>query len=423
MMSVLRRPVLLISAVATILIPGTLGAFAVLQHESALRASARAAPAAAGSGAQASSRQGSGDGSDGLPPAGLAGDGQGLQGAMRVGAAASVAAARSQELGMRLLREAANSGTAISYEGVEVISDVAVGGNATIVATVWHRGGITVTQTVPVQGASAQAQAAAPAAAGQPDWSYDSDVRQPEGVFGVTTTLVSLLAKNYIAVYQGDGTAAGRSALIVAVRRADGSLAAQFWLDKQTMLPLRKDVFDTHAHLVSDERFVKLRFGSVPPPVAGQGGLARAAASAWTAVPAPAAFLKKLNGHGWYLPGTLPGNLELYAAAVTSTSSGQVVDLGFSDGLFVISLFVQRGTLPARMPQWQQVRIGGHSAYVAGHEIALSARGFVYTLVADAPVPVVDQAVSALPPESRPGVLGRIRRGLVRLMSMANPFK
>ncbi|HSZ39559.1 MAG TPA: sigma-E factor regulatory protein RseB domain-containing protein [Trebonia sp.] len=419
MMSLLRRPVLLLSAAATVTVPGALAAFAVLGHDHGVSASvARAESVAAQPGGQrASSRQASaeevsGAQADLLPGVKSAGPGLSPVG-LRMGAAtAAVAAARNQTQGMQLLQEAAQSGALTSYQGVEMISDNVVGGNATVVAKVWHRGGVTVTQT---SGATALNGS-------QPYVSYDGDNRDPEGVFGLTTTLVGLLAKNYVPVYEGQGTAIGRPALLVGVRRADGSLAAQFWLDKQTKLPLRRDVYDTQSRLVSDDKFVQVSFGRLPVPAAGDS-TAQAASPTWTAAPVPVTFLKELDGQGWRLPVALPGNLDLYAAAETSTTSGQVVDLGFSDGLSVVSLFVQRGTLPGAMPGWRADRIGDHAAYVDGHEVTVSAQGYVYTLVADAPAPVMDDAVAALPRQKAPGVLGRIGRGFARLATLANPFK
>lgn len=426
MKSLLRRPVLLLSAAATVTIPGALAAFALLGHDNAVHAAAASPDSAAAqssnqqraSGPQVGAADVSAAEADLVP--GLTSAGTGMSPAeMHAGAATGIiTAARNQVRGVQLLQAAAKSGVATSYEGVEMISDVAIGGSATVVATVWHRSGVTVTQT-----ATGETTSAAAPSGSQAYVSYDGDGREPEGVFGVTTTLVGLLAKNYIDVYDGQGTAAGRPALIVAVRRTNGSLAAQFWLDKQTMLPLRRDVYDTQAHLVSDDAFVKLSIGQMAAPAAGQNSSAQAAVSSWTAASAPATFLGKLNDQGWHLPGGLPGNLGLYAAAQTSTTSGKVIDLGFSDGLSVVSLFVQRGTLPAKMPGWQRTRIGGHSAYVNGHEVTLSAQGFVYTLVADAPVPVVDDAVEVLPPETGPGVLNRIGRGFARLAAMVDPFK
>jgi sigma-E factor negative regulatory protein RseB len=421
MISLLRRPVLLLSAAATVTIPGALAAFAVLGHDHGVSAaSARAESVAvqpvsqpAGvqqvstaelSGAQAELLPGVTTADPGLSPV-----------VLRMGAAtAAIAAARDQVQGMRLLQEAAKSGAVTSYQGVETISDTATGTTATVVAKVWHSGGVTVTQT---SGATALND-------GQPYVSYDGDNHDPEGVFGLTTTLVGLLAKNYVPVYEGQGTAVGRQALLVGVRRADGSLAAEFWLDKQTKLPLQRDVYDTQAHLVSDDKFVQVSFGQLAAPAAGSYSAAQAGSPTWNAAQAPVTYLKKLDSAGWRVPVSLPGNLDLYAAAETSTTAGQVVvDLGFSDGLSEVSLFVQRGTLPTAMPGWQLARIGRHTAYTDGHEVTLSAQGYVYTLVSDAPAPVVDDAVAALPRQTAPGVLGRIGRGFARLATLADPFK
>jgi sigma-E factor negative regulatory protein RseB len=419
MMSLLRRPVLLLSAAATVTIPGALAAFAVLGHDHGLSTAARAESVAAQPrGQQPGARQVgtaelSGAQAELLP--GITSPDPGLSPAvLRMGAATAViAAARDQVQGMQLLQEAAKSGAVTSYQGVEMISDTATGAPATVVAKVWHSGGVTVTET---SGATALDDS-------QPYVFDDGDNRQPEGVFGLTTTLVGLLAKNYVPMYEGQGTVVGRQALLVGVRRADGSLAAEFWLDKQTKLPLQRDVYDTNAHLISDDKFVQVSFGQLSAPSAGSYSAAQAGAPTWTSAPSPVTFLKKLDSAGWRLPVSLPGNLDLYAAAETSTSAGQVVDLGFSDGLSVVSLFAQRGTLPEVMPGWQPARIGRHAAYTDGHEVTLSAQGYVYTLVSDAPAPVVDDAVAALPRQTAPGVLGRIGRGFARLATLADPFK
>ena len=122
----------------------------------------------------------------------------------------------------------------------------------------------------------------------QPYVSYDADNRSPEGVFGVTKTLVSLLGQHYVAVYQGTGSAIGRPALIVELHRADGSLAARFWLDRQTMVPLRREVFDTSAQLISEEAFVQVQFGTLtkpPAPAAASAASAKASAGATAATP------------------------------------------------------------------------------------------------------------------------------------------
>jgi sigma-E factor negative regulatory protein RseB len=72
------------------------------------------------------------------------------------------------------------------------------------------------------------------------------------------------------------------------------------------------------------------------------------------------------------------------------------------------------------------VAVRGDRVYAAGPDqrsVAWSARGFVYTLIADAPDQTLDQAVGVLPHNSRPGFLGRMGRGLHRLISWLNPFR
>jgi sigma-E factor negative regulatory protein RseB len=395
-MPVLRRPGLLISAVVAITVPGVLAMVALLGPDHA----ATRATAFAGAGA-GEAATGSGELYD---YAETAQDGMGIQ----------------------LLGESAAAGLAVSYQGVELLAQSGVAGQDTIVSDVWHSGGVTVTQT----------SDAAMLTGTQPYVSYDVDNRSPEGVFGVTKTLVSLLGQHYVAVYQGTGSAVGRPALIVELHRADGSLAARFWLDRQTMVPLRREVFDTSARLTSEEAFVQVQFGTLTKPpgtTAASGASAKASISAgataatpsgsgWSAVTAPAQLLAGLNKQGWRLPVSLPGGLPLYSAARSTTTAGQVLDLGYSDGLSVVSLFVQRGTLAQRPAGWQQVSLPGHQVYVAGHSIIWAGGGFVYTMLADAPPVVVTQVVASLPQNTAPGFFDRIMRGFHRLAAVANPF-
>jgi sigma-E factor negative regulatory protein RseB len=102
-----------------------------------------------------------------------------------------------------------------------------------------------------------------------------------------------------------------------------------------------------------------------------------------------------------------------------------VIDLSYSDGLAVISVFVQRGELGKPMPGWRQIGIGGRTVYSIDPDersFAWSSGGFVYTLVADAPAAVVSQVVTAMPNSARPGFWGRMAVGFRRLASWINPL-
>ncbi len=110
-------------------------------------------------------------------------------------------------------------------------SQSGVDGTVTVVSQVWHQGGgLTLIRT---------------SSGATPVVSYDTGDRSPAGVFGVTSAQVTLLGKHYVAAYRGDGSASGMPARIVDVYRFDGSLAARFWLDTRTLVPLRREDFDT----------------------------------------------------------------------------------------------------------------------------------------------------------------------------------
>jgi sigma-E factor negative regulatory protein RseB len=413
-MSLLRRPGLLLSVVVTITVPGLLTVLSVLGHEHAAWG-AHAGAVSLGNGAPAASLPAGSSSAGAAPavPAGVRHAGAAME--LTAGLHAAIfgeTVSADQELGMSLLSRAAEAGLAMSYQGVELIAQSGLAGTVTIISAVWHRGGgLTVTQTSDV--------GVLPGS--QPHVSYDADNRSPEGVFGVTKTLVALLGKHYVADYQGTGSALGRPALIVGLHRDDGSLAARFWLDRKTLVPLRRDVYDTSARLVSEDAFMQVQFGALAAPPAQAGSAGVPAWSAWSKA-APATLLARLNGQGWRLPAALPGGLLLYTAARSATSVGEVADLGYSDGLSVVSLFVQRGTLVPKMTGWQPVSLHGHLVYVAGHSITWAGHGLVYTMIADAPPQTVEEVLASLPQNAAPGFLVRIGRGLGRLASLVSPF-
>ena len=401
-MPTLRRPGLLVSAAVTITVPGVLAALAVLGHERVAPVtfpadSLPAAPVATVPAADTAQVR------DAAP---------GVVKAEQDAISTAVTSAR-EAAGLRLLGKSAAAGLATSYQGIELIAQLGVDGAVTMISDVWHRsGGLTITRTTDPTELDVS----------QPSGFYDVDNRSPEGVFGVTKTLVTLLGRHYVAVYRGNGSAVGRPALIVDLHRGDGSLAARFWLDSQTMVPLRRDVYDTSAQLISEDAFVQVQFGSLAaqPGAAANGGSPDK--QAWAKADVPAKLIAGLNGSGWHLPAGLPGGLPLYAAAQSQTGMGQVICLGYSDGLSVVSLFVQRGTLSAKMAGWAPVNLNGYLVYVAGHSITWAGRGFVYTIIADAPLQTVKQVVASMPPAASPGFLGRMGRGLHRLAALVNPF-
>jgi sigma-E factor negative regulatory protein RseB len=307
--------------------------------------------------------------------------------------------------GLRLMGQAAAACRNTAFSAVLVSRSWGPTGTHVAKADVWHRpGSQTVAQPVGTSGVRD---------------STASSVQPPSASMMISAEQLSLLRSGYVLEYAGPSSADGRPAVLIVVERPDGSLAARYWLDGQTKLPLRRQLFDDDARLVSDISLTDLRIGA-----AALGGMPAAGALPSNQQLSQAAVMS-LRRHGWPLPVELPNQMALFAASQTGSTTDRVIDLSYSDGLSVISLFVQRGVLPAHMAGWQRIAVAGHDAYTSNsvdQTIAWSSEGYVFTVVADAPSGPVDQVVAALAHGQSPDFWGRIGRGFRRLVSWANPF-
>jgi len=334
---------------------------------------------------------------------------------------------------VNLLAQAAQAAIVTSYQGQEIVTRWSQGGGSVLVSSIWHvSGGQTVTQTT-ADGASYSSQSYL---------SSDTDSQSPEGVLGVTAPLIGLLKSHYLVAYAGSGSADNRTAQVVEAWRSDGSIAARFWLDDATKLPLEREVFDTAAHVIGQDVFIDVSFtapggpegvpgdsrvpGASPQQAAAKSASARVSASPpgpWTD-PFSRRQLLALRDGGWQVPAELPGGLSLFTGAKTRAETGAVLDLGYSDGLSMVSVFEQRGKLPATLPGWRKTKAGGHVVFALPDQRSLTwaGHGMVFTMVADAPSQTVDAVVGALPHDGPAGFWKRMSRGLVRVASWVNPF-
>jgi sigma-E factor negative regulatory protein RseB len=321
---------------------------------------------------------------------------------------------------VKLLSQAAQAAIVTSYRGQEIVTRWSQGGGSVLVSSIWHvSGGQTVTQTT-ADGASFSSQSYL---------SSDTDGQSPEGVLGVTAPLVRLLESHYVVAYAGNGSADNRTAQVVEAWRADGSIAARFWLDDATKLPLEREVFDTAAHVIGQDVFIDVSFtspGGSPQQAEAASASARVSAEPhgpWTD-PFTRRELLALRARGWLVPAELPGGLSLFTGAETQADAGGVLDLGYSDGLSMVSVFEQRGELPAKLAGWRKTKVSGHVVFALPDQRTLtwSGNGMVFTTVADAPSQTVEAVVGALPHDGPTGFLKRMSRGLVRVASWVNPF-
>jgi sigma-E factor negative regulatory protein RseB len=323
-------------------------------------------------------------------------------------------AGRGSVRAVRLLTQAAQAAVLTSYQGEEIVSHWGASGGSVLVSDIWHAsGGQTVTRTL----------VAGMYASSGPYLSADTAAQWPEGVLGVTAPLVRLLETHYIVAYEGPGSADNRTAQVVDARRDDGSLAARFWLDDATKLPLEREVFDSAAHVISEDVFINVQITGQAPVAAPAGGLA-VPQGPWPD-PLSARQLLALRSRGWLVLPGLPGGLSLFTGAQAATSAGTALDLGYSDGLSVVSVFEQRGNLAAKLAGWQKTTVAGHVIYAAEPDqrsLTWASHGMVYTVIADAPPQTVAAVVGMLPHDAPPGFWKRMSRGLARMASWANPF-
>ncbi|GAB3985867.1 hypothetical protein GCM10029978_099850 [Actinoallomurus acanthiterrae] len=330
------------------------------------------------------------------------------------GDTASGARLRSDPEALRLLRAAEGAESGTSYEGVQYI-------------TSWSRSGMSTTSLVnvahmPGQGTRMRVESTTAEQGGQM-FEADDSQQGRGGLTGYTPKMLDLLARNYAVVRAGEGQVCGRPTTIVEARRADGTAAGRFHLDRATGLMLRRELLDQQGRAVNLTFFTEIRPSPPKPTFLMASVTPQTVETPWTHRLA-GADLDTLRYRGWPVQSTLPGELSLYDARQLD-SHAPVVHLSYSDGLSVVSVFVQRGTLdPASVAHWHKTTRGGRTVYLRDtvqQRAVWASRGYVYTILADAPPPVVDRAMAALP-HGDTGFWGRLGRGLNRLTSWANPF-
>ncbi len=321
-----------------------------------------------------------------------------------------VARPRSSPEARRLLAQAATAARDTAYSGVQVSDWWGPAGMSSSQLDVWHR-----------PGAGIVARSLAPPDDGTDAQLYTPGSGDPVVAMAMSVKQVDLLLANYQVKYAGAGSAGGRSAQVISVVRPGGRLAAKFWLDAATKLPLRRELFDTNAHLVSEISLIDLKLGA-----GAVAGMPAAQGEPWTRQLGTSA-IRLLQSKGWPVPPRLAGSLRLFAASEAVNSAGLVVDTSYSDGLSVISLFVERGHLPKSMAGWQQVKLDDHRVFTSDPDdrsIAWTSNGFVFTMISDASASTVRQAFAAALADSRaPGFWVRLGRGFKRLASLANLFR
>lgn len=322
-------------------------------------------------------------------------------------------------LARRLLDRAAAAPHTVTYTGTQFVSAWASGRSTSQVLRVEHSPALGTTWQAPGRDGSPRSVRSAPGASGPSI---------------LDAGAAALLAQHYSLTSAGSEPVAGRDARVVEAWRpgadsAAGSPVARYWVDRETGLALRREVYDRRGHVVRASAFVDV---TVPARETGSASYGGAMAGtlregqAWARTLDGAAVVR-LRHHGWQCPESLPGPLPLVDAR-RGGQGGGIVHLSYADGIASISVFQQRGSLDReRLDGYRQRSGGGHPVWVRDgvpRRVVWSAGGTVFTVVADAPERTVDRAVDALHAGTAAGAGGtmdRLGRGLNRVASWFNP--
>lgn len=305
--------------------------------------------------------------------------------------------------GMEILRRAAESSMRLHYQGVRSVSWVdGTGRTETALLNILHRPEVG-TLVSPVRNGTEGTDVLV----GTDAWE------------GPDEDVLAVLEANFWVRADGTGQIVGRPAVQVTARRDSGQVAARFWVDEQTGLLLRREVYDIDGELAQASAFESVSFGADTVGAAGEEVRPDVVGRPWGDELDPS-VLAQLRDEGWTLPERLYWGFELVEARSTGSGEDRVAHLTYSDGICVISVFVQRGSLAeSAVTELREVERDGAAVHVADeggqHRRMWEADGFVHTVLADAPAGIVSDVLEALPPPDGAGFWARIGRGLERM--------
>ncbi len=211
----------------------------------------------------------------------------------------------------------------------------------------------------------------------------------------VSLRLLDVLVARFGLALAGQGVVLSRPTDVVEAADARGVVEARFWLDRTSGLMVKRELIDPATGAKRSTEFVSL---TVPATSALR--------AATTHVPATgpaldAVAVARLRSEGWICPEGLPGGLSFVSA---DEADAGAVHLVYSDGLDVVSLFVQKGHLDTEgMPGLQSASAQAGPVWHTDAPVPTwvwQSSGSVVTLMTEAPRTTVERIISAVPPDS-----------------------
>ena len=325
-------------------------------------------------------------------------------GSIAMSVPASALQAGDELRAVRLLQRAMGATETVSYSGTQYVAAWSSldGESTSAIVDVIHRAG--GSSQVRVHGAETLSAV---------------DERSRAGWLADGGGPVALLVRTHDVAVVGSGSVAGRPVHVVEARRPDGTTAARLWLDTESALPLRREVYNDDGTTRTASAFIDFRMERAP----FTGSFSRPVRTSEATL--GHSDLVRLRSDGWSCPDRLGEGLVLYEARRV----GDAIQLSYSDGVVTVSVFEQRGRL-------DEERLRGFAAREVDGGVVYSSTGppaqltwtvgdWVVTVVADAPTKTIDAVLAAMPPnepEYERGFFARVGKGAERLASWLNPF-
>ncbi|MPZ73301.1 MAG: hypothetical protein GEU74_08740 [Nitriliruptorales bacterium] len=225
-----------------------------------------------------------------------------------------------------------------------------------------------------------------------------------------------------------------RCSRVEITRRADGRLVERLWLDDDSGLLLRRETYTGSGELLRMVSYLKLnlnpRSGSRTDVQArpSRGQRTSQTRQNQDVIEVDETGRAALREAGWVVPEQLPGGYLTDGSYALSAIDSHPLQTVYSDGLYTVSLFEQRGTLdPATLPEGAELASAfGFTAYTwpgaVPQRVVWEAGGSTWSLVGDAPPDEMEAMTAVLPHPSSESVIDRIARGLGRLWSWMSPW-
>ncbi len=220
--------------------------------------------------------------------------------------------------------------------------------------------------------------------------------------------LVQLIQRRYVLSGRTGATVAGRPATVVTAGRS-GMVAARWWIDDESRVPLRQQIFGLDGALLASYGFTSFALGSSEEasshsaPHLGLG-------TTTTSISVSSA--PRLSAEGWSCRSQLAG-LDLVGVRGDHAHAPTSVHLLYTDGITSVGVFEQRGRLEpsAGMAFDEALRV----YRPAGDEAVATwqSGGMVLTVVSHGSPALLADAVRALPhdPPLEPSTMDDIRAG------------